>query len=651
MSKKNFPVTNMSCANCALGVEKALNNQNGVNNASVNFANNSVIIDYEPGKTSPEKLRQIVQSIGYDMIIDDNEDERLSKQEEQSRKHYKKLKLNTLLSWSFSLPIMIISMWFMGEQSILVNYGLMIFTLPVLAIFGRAFFISGWKHMVSGKANMDTLVALSTSIAFLFSLFSTILPQFWTSRGMSASVYYEAATMIISFVLLGKLLEERAKGNTSSAIKGLMGLQSKEATLVKGDSEYQKVPVSQIVISDRILVKPGEKIPVDGVVESGYSYVDESAITGESVAVQKSIGNKVLAGTINQNGSLVFIAEKVGGDTLLAQIIKMVREAQGSKAPVQRIVDKIASIFVPVVISISLLTHLLANNRGTEQFSKALLSAVSVLVIACPCAMGLATPTALMVGIGKGAQQHILIKDATALEQMKKVDAVVMDKTGTLTEGRPSVVDWKWNDKDDSDKSFEATERELESIILELEKRSEHPLASAIVEYVQSKQSSDKKLSDYVFDKFESIPGRGVDALLQGDNYWVGNVRLAEEKSGIDFVEIKMGLKQEGKSIVLFGVNKQLLAVIAIADKVKPTSGNAVRELMRNGIEVHMLTGDNISVASSIASQLGIDYFKAETLPADKENYVIELQKKGKVVAMVGDGINDSQALARAELV
>lgn len=662
--KKEFPVTNMSCANCALGVEKALNNQPGVTKANVNFANNIVSLDYEPSKTSPEKLKQVVQSIGYDMIIDDDEQERLQKQEDQSRRHFKELKRNTILSWVFSIPIMVISMSYMGHSNNMLNYLLLILALPVLTVFGRNFFINGWKHAIKGKANMDTLVALSTSIAFLFSLFNTIYPQFWTSRDMSATVYYEAATMIISFVLLGKLLEERAKGNTSSAIKKLMGLQPKVATLLKGNASgvelsamlHIQIPISQIKAGDLIVVKPGEKIPVDGVVISGYSYVDESAITGESVAVEKHDKDNVLAGTINQKGSLVFKAEKVGGNTLLAQIIKMVRDAQGSKAPVQRIVDKIASIFVPIVITISILTLILwLTIGGAEQFSRALLSAVSVLVIACPCAMGLATPTALMVGIGKGAQQHILIKDATALEQMKRVNAVVLDKTGTLTEGMPVVTDWVWFSSGNRQGSKSETRQELEKIILELEKRSEHPLASAIVGYLKV-NSNLSDSSDTMLNSFEAIPGKGVDINYKGNNYWAGNLELAGERIGKglsgkteEFERIET-LKQEGKSIVIYGVGKEMLAVIAIADKIKETSFNAVKELKNNGIEVHMLTGDNISVASAVAKQLGITHFKAGTLPGDKEEYIKELQAAGKTVAMVGDGINDSQALARADV-
>ncbi len=643
--KKIFPVTNMSCANCALGVERTLGKQPGVLNASVSFASNSVVLDYDPDKTSLDMLRKEVQAIGYDMIIDEDEDERLLKQDKQAKSEFKRLRRNTILSWFFSIPIMVISM---SHPQGLINYLLMALTLPVLAVFGRNFFVSGWKHAIKGSANMDTLVALSTSIAFLFSLFNTVFPQFWISRGMHSTVYYESAAMIISFVMLGKLLEDRAKGNTSSAIKKLMGLQPKVATVRSGIQDLQ-MPISKIGIGDLIVIKPGEKIPVDGKVVEGCSFIDESAITGESLPVEKRENDTVLAGTINQNGAFVFKTEKGVGDTLLSQIIKMVRDAQGSKAPVQRIVDKIASIFVPVVISVSILTLVLwLAIGGFGEFSRALLSAVSVLVIACPCAMGLATPTALMVGIGKGAQNHILIKDAAALEQMEKVNAVVLDKTGTLTEGQPVVTEWIWYTTEKRD--------ELGNILLELEKKSEHPLAKAIIDHLSTILFSTSYHSN--LSHFINRSGKGIFADDLNNTYWAGNSIFAKEQCDngthtfenqkvLDHAE---ELSREGRSVVFFGVNNEIVALIAIADKVKETSVNAIKELKNSGIEVHMLTGDNEFVASYVAKELGIEHFEAGLLPADKEEYIKSLQKAGKKVAMVGDGINDSQALAIADV-
>jgi len=646
--KKIYPVTNMSCANCALGVEKRLSGEKGVLKAEVSFATKSVSIDFDPSMTTVSKLRSVVQSIGYDMITDEDEDERLLKQEKEALTYSRWLKRNTLLSWIFAVAIMSISMlhlhgWF--------NYLQLLLAIPVLLIFGRNFFVSGWKHAINGSANMDTLVALSTSIAFVFSLFTTLYPTFWIERGIEPTLYYEASTMIIAFVLLGRFLEERAKGKTSSAIKGLMELQPKEATLVIRDNEvgvkYVQRAISQLIPSDIILVKPGEKIAVDGEVTEGSSFVDESAITGESVAVGKISGSKVLAGTINKSGSFMFRAEKVGNDTILGQIIRVVREAQGSRAPVQRIVDRVASVFVPVVVAISILTFTLwLIFGGSDEFSMALLSAVSVLVIACPCAMGLATPTALLVGIGKAAQNHILIKDAAALEQMRRVDTVVLDKTGTLTEGKPIVKEWIWLENLSVEWEGNFSKEECKGVVVEMERKSEHPLASAVVEYLEL----DENMVPVNIDSFESTTGHGVTAKYKGETFWAGNLKLASKMTGEDFSSKKEVFKNEGKTILFLGFGKTCYAVAGIADKVKDSSSEAVKILQDSGIDVHMLTGDNEAVASAVAYQTGILHYKAGTLPADKERYIEQLQSKGRVVAMVGDGINDSQALAKADV-
>lgn len=635
-TKRSYPVTGMSCASCAMGVEKKLANQKGVKSAVVNFADKSVMLEFEITTTDAQSLKQSVQEIGYDMLI---EEEQKAKeiQEEAQNIHYKQLKKNTLFAWIFSLPIMVISMFFMHLHYL--NIVMLLLSLPVLLIFGKDFFINGYKSVTKGSANMDTLVALSTSIAFIFSTFNTFFPQFWVDRGVEPMVYFEAATMIIAFVLLGKLLEEKAKGKTSASIKGLMGLQANHATLII-NSNTQIVSISAIKKGDLIRVKPGEKIPVDGIIKTGNSYVNESMITGEPIAVLKKEGQKVLAGTINQKGTFDFEAEKVGGDTLLAQIIKTVRQAQGSKAPVQRIADKIASIFVPVVIGISILT--LATwliIGGTDQFAKALLSAVSVLVIACPCALGLATPTALMVGIGRGAREHILIKDATALEQLKRVDAVVMDKTGTLTEGKPVVSDWVWLDNS----LTQEQNKEHLDIIFSIENKSEHPLADAIVSYIKEKEQS----AQVNIEGFETITGVGATANYKGMHYFIGSSKHFGEKGK----KAKDALQNPlGKSIVMFSENNNIIAVIGVKDKIKENSLYAVKKLQKMGVEVHMLTGDNYENAAAVSTQLGIEHFKAEALPQDKDNYVTNLQSKGKIVAMVGDGINDSQALSKANV-
>ena len=436
--RKNYPVLEMSCASCAMSVEQTVRKLPGVTDASVNFASNRLSVGFDESQITPQQIRAAVQASGYDLIIDEQGGE--VKQQQAERNRYLRLRYDTIGAWLFSLPIVVIAMLFMHMPY--GNWIMLVLSLPVLFFFGRGFFVNGWKQLRHRQANMDTLVALSTSIAFLFSLFNTVYPQFWLRRGLEPHVYYEAACVIIAFVLVGKLLEERAKSNTSSAIKRLIGLQPTTARLVRGDHE-EDVPISALQVGDRVSVRPGEKIPVDGVVRDGSSYVDESMITGEPLPVGKEAGDKVVAGTINSRGTFVLETTGVGSDTLLARIIRMVQQAQGSKAPVQRIADRIAAIFVPTVIGIALLTFALwLAIGGMDYFSYALLSAVSVLVIACPCALGLATPTALMVGIGKGAENQILIKDATALEQLCRIDTVVMDKTGTLTEGRPSVVDW-----------------------------------------------------------------------------------------------------------------------------------------------------------------------------------------------------------------
>ncbi|MDD3990468.1 MAG: heavy metal translocating P-type ATPase, partial [Bacteroidales bacterium] len=688
--KKIYPVTNMSCANCALGVEKQLKAQKGVKGAKVNLADNSVLLEYDPAVAAPEKLRDSVRSIGYDMIIEEDEQKRLDSQATDSRRHYKSLLYRTIFAWTFSIPVMVISMFFMGHE-----YLLAFLAIPVVAGAGGEFFKRGIKHALKGMANMDTLVALSTSIALLFSLFNTIWPHFWTSRSMEPMLFYEASVMIISFVLLGKLLEERAKMNTSSAIKSLISLQPKVASILDQKSgSFIEVPISELNKGDIIMVKPGERIPVDGEVTKDESWVDESAVSGEPLPVFKQPGSKVLSGTVNGNNSFLFRAEKVGSETLLSRIIEMVREAQGSRAPVQRLADKIASIFVPAVLGISLITFVLwMLIGGADQFFKALLSALSVLVIACPCALGLATPTALMVGIGKGAKKHILVKDAAALEQMCLVNAVVLDKTGTVTEGRPQVTDWLWkmavkaesvpNPVEDSqDPGVEIKERSrLAMIAAAIEKQSEHPVARAIVNFVEEKYGTAEETNEegrsvegkngkeingerkngYLkmagISNVRSIPGVGVSGNFDGKLYWAGNFkiigRLFPDLRAPWLKEMEQErerIKGEGKSVVFFGRDDMVLAIISVADKVKESSVEAVSELKKRGIDVYMLTGDNRGNASLVASAVGIEHFRSDTLPADKEAFVEELRAEGKRVAMVGDGINDAQALARADV-
>ena len=632
---KVLPVLEMSCAVCAGNVESTVQALSGVEKASVNFAAGTLTVTYNPSVITLEVMQAAVQAAGYDLIVE--AEDPVAMQEEKARMHYKILRRNTIGAWTLSIPLALLGMVFMHVP--LGNWIMMVLALAIMIFFGRSFYVNGVRHALKGKANMDTLVALSTSIAFLFSLFNTLCPGFWLGKGLEPHVYYEASGVIIAFVLLGKLMEERAKNSTSSAIKGLMGLQPKTARLVT-DGRDEEVPISNLQVGNVVSVRPGEKIPVDGTLLQGSSSVDESMLSGEPIPVEKNAGDRVLAGTINQKGAFTMEATSVGGTTVLAQIVQMVQSAQGSKAPVQRIVDKISGIFVPVVVLLSFLTFVCWLVIGGESyFSYALLSAVSVLVSACPCALGLATPTALMVGMGKGAEQHILIKDAFALENLCKVDTVVLDKTGTLTEGVPVVTDSYWISDDNI--------RYLD-VLYTAEQKSEHPLASAILCWLEE---SGAKVCEA--ENFESLTGRGVRIQVEGVTYWVGSQGLLDIfQAGIpEKVRKQIGQWQEdGQSVVFYGQETRLLAVLAISDRIKPTSAEAVKELKKQGIEVHLLTGDGVRTAERVAATLDIGYYKAEVMPNDKEEYIISLQQQGKKVAMVGDGINDSQALARADV-
>ena len=635
--KESFPVTGMTCASCAASVESVLKHTEGVFDASVNFANSSVLVEYDK-ELSPNQLQNALREVGYDIIIDAADPSEV--QQELQQKHYQDIKNRTIWSAILTLPIFVLGMFYMQWEP--GKWISLVLAFPILFWFGRSFFINAFKQAKHGKANMDTLVALSTGIAFLFSVFNTFFPEFWLSRGIEPHVYYEAATVIITFISLGKLLEEKAKSNTSSAIKKLMGLQPKTLKIIE-NGEEREIPISSVQVGQTILVRPGEKIPVDGEVSKGSSYVDESMITGEPVPVQKSQGEKVFAGTVNQKGSFQFTAEKVGGETLLSQIIKMVQQAQGSKAPVQKLVDKIAGIFVPVVLGISIVTFIVWMSVGGDNaFSQALLTSVAVLVIACPCALGLATPTAIMVGIGKGAENNILIKDAESLELGHKVNAVILDKTGTITEGKPLVTDILWNDKLEN-------QNEYKEILLAIEGQSEHPLAEAVVNHLKEENIEQAEITS-----FESITGKGVKAQQQnGSKYYVGNHKLMVEKNiqiETTLMQTAESLEEKAKTVIFFGNENQVLAILAIADKIKETSKKAIAMLQERGIEVYMLTGDNSKTALAVANQVEITNYQGEVMPSDKAAFVEKLQADGKIVAMVGDGINDSHALAQANV-
>lgn len=637
--KHTFPVTGMTCASCAISVESILSSQPGVVKASVNSASNTVFVEYIPGEITKEELKTALKGIGYDMEIGDSEDAQ-KQLEELKQKHYQKLFSKTIASIALSIPLVIVGMFFMhGEYS---NYIMWVLSTPIVLVFGRQFFINALKQAKHRSANMDTLVALSTGVAYLFSVFNTLFPEYWHSRGMHAEVYFESAGVVVAFILLGKLLEERAKSNTSTAIRKLIGLQPKTVVRINPIGGEETVRVSEIQINDTLLVRPGDKIPVDGLVKEGHSSIDESSITGEPIPAEKQINDKVFAGTINQTGSLQITAQKVGGETILAQIIKMVQEAQGSKAPVQKLVDRIAGIFVPVVIGIAILTFVVWIIAGGENaLTHALLSTITVLVIACPCALGLATPTAIMVGIGKGADHGILIKDAESLEQNRKIDAIILDKTGTITEGKPAVTDLVWLENADKQK--------YTNVIYAIERKSEHPLAQAIVEHL----TDEKDNMPVHFDGFESVTGKGVVAKSNGLTYYVGNRKLIQEQGIRVTTSLESHIDKllnEAKTVILFAEEKKIVALFAISDKVKNSSVGAIREFNEQGIEVYMLTGDNAKTAEAVARAVGIKQYKAEVLPGEKARFVKELQSQGKVVAMVGDGINDSQALAQADV-
>ena len=636
-TKETFQVLGMSCAVCALNVETTLGAQEGVYEAKVNFAGSTVLVDYNPRVITPVELQKAVESAGYELVVENTED--TDQADRLQREEFLALKRKTIGAIVLAVPVFVIGMFFMHMPY--GNWIMLAFTIPVMAFFGRDFFVHAYMQLKHGRANMDTLVAVSTGVAFLFSLFNTIWPEYWTSRGLEAHVYYEAAAVIIALILLGRLLEAKAKFSTSTAIKKLMGLQPKTVTEILADGSEEEVPIREVVVGDVLVVKPGEKIPVDGEVTEGSSFVDESMITGELIPVEKVKGQPVYAGTINEKGSFRFRADKVGGETVLANIIRMVQEAQGSKAPVQKLVDRIAGIFVPVVMGIAVITFIVWMLIGGDfAFTHALLTSITVLVIACPCALGLATPTAIMVGIGKGAEHNILIKDAESLELMYRVNAIVLDKTGTITEGKPVVTDIHWTPG--------AEDERYQSILLEIERRSEHPLADAVVQKFKERVVNEILVSD-----FENQTGKGVTAKVGDKVYLVGNRALLEVNHVVlddDNEKLAVRWEGDGKTVVFFAGEGRVLALVAVADKIKESSRQAVATLHEKGIDVYMLTGDNALTARAVADQVGIRHFKAEVMPGEKANFVEALQHEGKVVAMVGDGINDSQALAQADV-
>ena len=625
MAKITLPVLEMSCVVCAGNVERTVKSLEGVAAASVNFAANTVTIDYNPNKISLKTIKQAVQDAGYDLVIE-NDDSAIEEAEKQS---YIALRRKLAVAWALAIPVMIISM--AGGGGRWAEWTSAVLSTALLAYSGREFYVKAWKMAKAKSANMDTLVAMSTAVAWLFSVLIVVFPQFSESHGFGHFAYFDSATMIVAFVLTGRLLEERAKNSTTSAIRSLMDLQPPMATVVDANGNETEVPTASLKPGDTVRIRPGGRIPVDGTVAEGSTFVDESMLTGEPMQVEKNPGDSIFAGTINGNGTITAQTAKNPGDTLLAKIVAMVREAQGSKAPVQRIADVISKYFTFVVITIAAITFaswLIVG--GSSYFSHAIVCAVSVLVIACPCALGLATPTAITVGIGKAAENHILIKDAAALEKACKVSAVVLDKTGTVTEGKPSVTALQIEN---------GTTCEELGILLAAEKRSEHPLAAEIASRLES-----EGISPAAITGFQAIPGKGLEMEHGGKKYWAGSGKFAKANGAAVEESIEDG------TTVYFGICNRLLAEISLSDRIKETTPAAVTKMKEAGIKVMMLTGDNETSARLAAKEAGIDEYRAGMLPDDKDKTVQKLQEEGHTVAMAGDGINDSQALARADL-
>jgi len=627
----------MSCASCALSIQTVLSAQEGIKSAVVNLAMEQVVVEYEPQVITPVRMKNVVDSIGFKLITDKSISD--VDQESNQDRRLKRLRKNTLLSLVFAIPVFLISMVFHNLPY--ADWIMLILTIPVLTIFGREFFIIAWKRAMHFSSNMDTLVALGTGIAFLYSSFNTIFPGFLRSRGFEPHVYFEASVVIITFILSGRYFEERAKRRTSSAIRKLLGLAVKTARVIRNGIEKEML-ISKIIVGDTLVIRPGEKIPADGKVTEGESYIDESMITGESLPVLKKVGDFVIGATINQTGSLKISTEKVGSETMLAQIIKLVQEAQGSRAPVQKLVDKVAAVFVPVVIGTAILTFAIWSIwHPASESSIALVCAIAVLVIACPCALGLATPTALMVGLGKAAEHGILIRDAESLETACNIDTIVLDKTGTITVGKPSVAEIIW-DENQPDHSA------MENAIVSIESRSEHPFAAALVGYLKKPDSILLEITG-----FESTTGKGVSAFVGGDVFHIGSKSYILENAGqfsTAFLEKDAQLRRQAQSLIYVSKNRNAIALFSVTDAIKPNSVEAVNELKNMGIEVHLLSGDTVAITSHMATKAGIDHFKGEVNPEGKSDYVRQLKEKGRHVAMVGDGINDSPALALADI-
>jgi Cu+-exporting ATPase len=636
--KKDLPIIGMHCASCVRVVERSLKKIPGVVQADVNLATESANITFTD-QVTVKALADAVASVGYRAIIDDD----YTWEQRQTDKYQALNRLQIKVIVSLGIGALLLLATFPGLEIFaplwLKNFYIqLILATPIQIWAAASFYKAAWAAFKKRQANMDTLVVLGTTVAFLYSVFVTLMPSFVMSLGVESMPYFDASVLIIALILLGRYLEAKAKLNTSTAIKKLLGLQAKTARVLKDGKEVD-LPIEQVVVGDIIKVRPGEKIPVDGFIIEGESAVDESMLTGESLPINKKDGDKVIGATINKTGSFSMKTSKVGADTMLAQIIKLVTNAQGSKAPIQRLADIISSYFVPVVIFLAIVTFIIWFIFGPDpSLAMALLNMVAVLIIACPCAMGLATPTAIMVATGRAAQHGILIKDAASLELAHKVEVVIFDKTGTLTQGRPQVTDIISivNDID---------EKEVLQLAASLEDRSEHALATCIVQ-----EALDKNLDILPVVKFQALPGKGISGLVKDKQLFFGNKKMMQEL-GFSFpVDKIQALEEQAKTVMLLAVDQKIIAYLAVADVIKDSAKNAVASLQAQGIITVMLTGDNQATANSVANSLGIDQVIAEVLPQDKVQVVKNWQAKKKIVAMVGDGINDAPALMTADI-
>jgi Cu+-exporting ATPase len=649
--KISAPVEGMTCASCVARVEKAISKVEGICNVSVNFASEKATFEYNPKEVDLKKIEKIVEDAGYKIDLNEDNQEKkrsdnISNYEEQHLDYERRLKKDFIFALVLTIPIVLISIGISFEkfrELIPLSIGqfnkiLLVLTIPVIFIPGKRFFEIFWNNLKHFSADMNSLVAVGTGAAFLFSVVITLFPELILKPGDQPHVYFDTAVVIITLILMGRLLESRAKTKANTAIKKLMGLKPKTALVKRGQKEIE-INIDELHLGDIVIIKPGGKIPADGKIVSGSSVLDESMITGESRPVEKSKGDNIIGGTINKTGSFEFEITEIGDNSVLGQIIKMVEEAQGSKAPIQNLADKVASIFVPSVIGAAILTFILwMIFGGNNVFNSAIINFVAVLIIACPCALGLATPTALMVGTGKGAQLGILIKNGSSLELAHKIKTVIFDKTGTITEGNPAVTEIFTNG---------ISKDELLLLTASAEKKSEHPIAESILKYAE-----DKKINLIEPESFGSITGQGISAVIDGKSIVIGNKKLMDDfstNSEIFKNEIER-LSQSGKTIVHININGKLKGIFGIEDPIKKDSEVAIRKLKEMDIKTVMITGDNRHTAESIAKRIGIDLFEAEVMPNDKAKAIKKYQENNEVVAMVGDGINDAPALAQSDV-